>query len=141
MEYILLAYFGLFVVCFLSSTILPMTSAGALLLMLSQQYDPLNCLLVATIGNSLGGLTNYGIGLLGNPLWFKRFGINEAKLLTFEHRIQKRGYLLAFLSWIPFIGDPLTVGLGFFRVPFIPVLLFLVLGKFLRYLVFVIPFL
>jgi membrane protein YqaA with SNARE-associated domain len=141
MELFSIGFIGLFSASFLSATILPMSSEGILLLMLSQQYDPVSCLIIATIGNSLGGLTNYGLGMFGNALWFKRFGIKEEKLMTFQKRIQKRGYLVAFFSWVPFIGDPMTVALGFFKVPFIPVLFFIVLGKLLRYLVFVLPFL
>lgn len=134
MDYISLGYFGLFAASFLSATILPMSSEGILLLMLSSNYDPLTCLIIATAGNSLGGITNYGIGILGNPNWLKRLGVNEEKLYSFEARIKRHGYFLAFLSWVPFIGDPLTIALGFFRVPFWRVLFFLVLGKFLRYL-------
>ncbi|MEY3237881.1 MAG: hypothetical protein RI883_1982 [Bacteroidota bacterium] len=135
-----IGFIGLFSASFLSATILPMSSEGILLLMLSQQYDPISCLMIATIGNSLGGFTNYALGMFGNSLWFKRFGIKEQKLMSFQKRIQKRGYLVAFFSWVPFIGDPMTVALGFFKVPFIPVLFFIVLGKFLRYFVFVLPF-
>ena len=141
MELFSIGFIGLFSASFLSATILPMSSEGILLLMLSQQYDPISCLMIATIGNSLGGLTNYGLGMFGNAIWLNRFGIKEKKLMTFQKRIQKRGYLVAFFSWVPFIGDPMTVALGFFKVPFIPVLFFIVLGKFLRYLVFVLPFL
>ena len=141
MELFSIGFIGLFSASFLSATILPMSSEGILLLILSQQYEPVSCLMIATIGNSLGGLTNYGLGMFGNALWFKRFGIKEEKLITFQKRIQKQGYLLAFFSWVPFIGDPMTVALCFFKVPFIPVLFFIVLGKFLRYLVFVLPFL
>ena len=141
MELFSIGFIGLFSASFLSATILPMSSEGILLLMLSQQYDPISCLMIATIGNSMGGLTNDGLGMFGNAIWLKRFGIKEKKLMTFQKRIQKRGYLVAFFSWVPFIGDPMTVALGFFKVPFIPVLFFIVLGKFLRYLVFVLPFL
>jgi membrane protein YqaA with SNARE-associated domain len=140
MELFSVGFIGLFSASFLSATILPMSSEGILLLMLSQQYDPISCLFVATVGNSLGGFTNYALGMFGNSIWFKRFGIKEQKLMTFQKRIQKRGYLVAFFSWVPFIGDPMTVALGFFKVPFIPVLFFIVLGKFLRYFVFVLPF-
>jgi membrane protein YqaA with SNARE-associated domain len=139
MDLISLGYFGLFLAAFLSATILPMSSEGILLLMLTQNFDPWMCLLIATVGNSLGGLTNYGIGMLGDPNWFKRFGVNEGKLLRFEKKIQRYGYWLAFLSWIPFIGDPLTIALGFFRVPFKKVLTLMILGKFIRYFVLILP--
>lgn len=140
MELFTIGFIGLFLASFLSATILPMSSEGILLLMLSQDVDPTSCLIVATIGNSLGGLTNYGLGMFGNTLWLKRFGVKKEKLMTFQNRIQKHGYLIAFFSWVPFIGDPMTIALGFFKVPFIPVLTFIIIGKFLRYLVLVLPF-
>lgn len=140
MDYISLGYIGLFLAGFLSATIIPMNSEFVLLALLSQDYDPWMCLSIATIGNSLGGLTNYLLGRLGNPLWFKRFGVSEERLLSFETRIQKYGFWLAFFSWVPFIGDPLTVALGFFRVPFGKVTFLIVLGKLIRYLVLVLPF-
>lgn len=140
MDFISLGYIGLFLAGFLSATILPMNSEFVLLALLSQKFDPLTCLIIATFGNSLGGLTNYFLGKLGNPLWFKRLGVKEEKLLSFEQRIQKYGYWLAFFSWVPIIGDPMTIALGFFRVPFWKVTFLIVVGKFLRYLVLVLPF-
>jgi membrane protein YqaA with SNARE-associated domain len=140
MDFISIGYSGLFFAGFLSATILPMNSEAVILLMLSQDYDPWACILVATIGNSLGGITNYFLGLLGNPKWLKRIGITEEKILSFEVRVQKYGYWLAFFSWVPFIGDPMTVALGFFRVSFWRVALLIILGKFLRYLVLAFPF-
>ncbi len=140
MDFISIGYSGLFFAGFLSATILPMNSEAVILLLLSQDFDPWSCILIATIGNSLGGLTNYFLGLLGNPKWLKHIGINEEKILTFERRIQKYGYWLAFFSWVPFIGDPMIVALGFFRVSFWRVALLVILGKFLRYLVLAFPF-
>ncbi len=141
MDVISIGFGGLFLAGFLSATILPMNSEAVILLMLSQHFDPWTCVLVATIGNSLGGLTNYFLGLLGNPKWLKRIGITEKKILTFEVRVQKYGYWLAFFSWVPFIGDPMTVALGFFRVSFWRVTFLVILGKFLRYLVLAFPYL
>ncbi len=139
MDFFSLGYFGLFFASFLSATVVPFSSEGILLLFLSATYSPISCLFVATIGNSLGGITNYLIGSLGNPLWLKRFGINENKVASFEKRIQKFGFWLAFFSWVPIIGDPLTIALGFFKVPFWKVLILLIIGKFLRYFILVLP--
>lgn len=140
MDFISIGYSGLFLAGFLSATILPMNSEAVILLMLSQDFDPWTCILVATIGNSLGGLTNYFLGLLGNPKWLKRIGISEEKIQSFEARVQKYGYWLAFFSWVPFIGDPMTVALGFFRVSFWRVAFLVILGKFLRYFALAFPF-
>jgi membrane protein YqaA with SNARE-associated domain len=139
MDFISLGYLGLFFAGFLSATIIPMNSEIVLLALLSQDFDPWTCLLIATIGNSLGGITNYFLGKLGNPLWFKRFGVKEDKLLTFKNRVQKYGYWLAFFSWVPIVGDPMTIALGFFRVNFWKVTVLIILGKLLRYLVLILP--
>jgi membrane protein YqaA with SNARE-associated domain len=128
-----MSYLGLLFISFLSATILPIASEGALLLLLSLDYNPTMCLLIATLGNSLGGLTNYGIGLLGNPNWLKKVGVSEAKLQKSEPNIRKYGSWLAFFTWVPIIGDPLGVALGFFRIPFLKFLVLMVFGKFLRY--------
>ena len=137
MDTISLGFTGLFLLTFLSATILPILSEAFLLAMLAKDFDPMTCLTIATIGNSLGGITNYGIGKLGNPKWLQKLGINELKLQKYNRNIAKYGSWLALLSWIPLIGDPLVIGLGFFRVSFTKVLILLVLGKFLRYLLIV----
>jgi len=141
MSLLVTGYIGLFFSCFLSATLLPLSSEAILIYLLYQKYDAWLCLLIATTGNSLGGMTNYLLGLLGNPSWLQKFGIKEERIRSFELRIQKYGYWLAFFSWVPFIGDPLTAALGFFRVSWKPVLILVTLGKFLRYLILILPFL
>jgi membrane protein YqaA with SNARE-associated domain len=133
MDFSALGYLGLFLAGFLSSTMLPMNSEGVLLILLAQDFDPWTCLIVATIGNSLGGLTNYWIGSLGQLKWLSRLGMSEKRLSELEAKIKKYGYWLAFFSWVPFIGDPMTIALGYFRVSFWRVTALVVLGKFLRY--------
>lgn len=141
MDYFEISFFGLFLASFLSATILPLASEGVLLLLLATGFDPISCLIVATVGNSLGGSTNYLIGWWGNPLWLKRIGFKETAILKFEKRIQYYGSWLALLSWLPIIGDPLVLALGFFKVPVIPVLLLMIIGKSLRYFILIIPWL
>jgi len=137
MELIDVSYFGLFLLTFLSATILPLSSELILILMLSQNYSPLACLIVASSGNSLGGITNYFIGRIGNVRWFKKIGVKEEKIQKTSSKIQKFGAYIALLSWVPFIGDLFIVALGFFRVSFKKVALFMVIGKFTRYLIII----
>lgn len=134
MEFFTIGYTGLFFICFLSATVLTFPSEVFLVYMLSKGYDPFYCLLIATIGNSLGGLTNYTIGRLGNPKWLRKLGMDEVKIEKRNMLIQKYGSWMALFSWVPFIGDPLVICLGFFRAPFFQVLILLVFGKLLRYL-------
>jgi membrane protein YqaA with SNARE-associated domain len=137
MNYLDLSFQGLFLICFLSATLLSFPSELFLILMLSKGSDPLLCLCVSTIGNSLGGITNYGIGRIGNPNGLKKLGMNSKKFTNRKENIQKFGSWLALLSWVPFIGEPLLIGLGFFRVSIVKVFLLMTLGKFIRYLIIV----
>lgn len=128
-----LGLFGLFLATFLSATILPFSSEAILLFFLTKGADPTICLSVATFGNCLGGATNYFIGKLGNPLWLKRIGVKENTISKNEKWINKYGSSIAFFSWIPFIGDPLLVVLGYFRSNPMYTLMWMILGKLLRY--------
>ncbi|CAH6329289.1 Inner membrane protein YqaA, partial [Enterobacter cloacae] len=96
-------------------------------MLLSGVSQPWLLVLIATMGNSLGGLTNVILGRFF-PLreksrwqekavgWLKRYG--AATLL---------------LSWMPVIGDLLCLLAGWMRISWGPVLFFLCLGKALRY--------
>lgn len=133
MDYIEYGYLGLFTVSFLAATILPITSEGVLLIFLSLKFDPITCLVIASLGNTLGGITNYGIGRLGKLSTFQKLVKNPNRFEKLKANIQKYGAGTALLSWVPIIGDPLTIALGFFRVPFIPVLIYMAFAKTLRY--------
>ena len=124
----LLSLASLFASSFLSATLLPGNSEVVLVAMLlSDVSQPWLLVLIATMGNSLGGLTNVILGRFF-PLreksrwqekavgWLKRYG--AATLL---------------LSWMPVIGDLLCLLAGWMRISWGPVLFFLCLGKALRY--------
>lgn len=121
---------SLFASSFLSATLLPGNSEVVLVAMLlSGVSQPWLLVVIATMGNSLGGLTNVILGRFF-PLreksrwqekavgWLKRYG--AATLL---------------LSWMPVIGDLLCLLAGWMRISWGPVLFFLCLGKALRYIV------
>jgi membrane protein YqaA with SNARE-associated domain len=120
-------YLSLFASCFLSATILPFASELGLAAVITSGYDPVISVIVATIGNSLGGLTNYYLGKFGKFLWIK-------KSEKAEQYVTKYGSLCALLSWVPIIGDPLLVMLGFMRIKLLPVVVFMVVGKLIRYI-------
>ena len=137
MDYIELGYFGLFLVCFLSATILPLASEAVLLGFLAYRFDPITCLVVATVGNTLGGMTNYLLGMLGKTKTLKQLINNEDKFDRITRRIEKYGVWLGLITWLPFIGDPLAIFLGYFRVKFLPLFLLAFIGKGLRYYVII----
>ena len=129
-------YIGLFIASFLSATIIPFSSELVFSLLIIKGYDFNLSLLVATTGNWLGGLSSYFLGRLGK--WStleKYFRLKKEKIVKFKTNIDKWGSLLAFFCWLPIIGDPIAVGLGFFRTNYLLVALWMFMGKLIRYIV------
>lgn len=135
-----LGYVGLFLTSFLAATFLPITSELFLVSMLLLSFNPLICLIVATVGNTLGSYLNYAIGYIGDPKWIKYLGVKEEKINSWEINIKKYGVWMALLSWLPIVGDVLSTALGFFKVNIIISFFFIFIGKFLRYLVLILFF-
>lgn len=124
---------ALFVGSFLASTLLPGGSEGLLIWMHQQQTAPAAVLLAtATLGNTLGGLSSWGIGWLlrrrfpGRTLEHPR----QQKALGW---LQHHGAPLLLLSWLPVVGDPLCVAAGWLRIRWWLSALFIALGKGARY--------
>ena len=127
-------YLGLFIASFLGATLIPFSSELVFSLLIIKGYDFNLSLLVATTGNWLGGLSSYFLGRLGK--WStleKYFRLKKEKIVKFKTNIDKWGSLLAFFCWLPVIGDPIAVGLGFFRTNYILVAMWMFIGKFIRY--------
>ena len=128
-------YIGLFIASFLGATIIPFSSELVFSLLIIKGYDFNLSLLIATTGNWLGGLSSYFLGRLGK--WStleKYFRLKKEKIVKFKTNIDKWGSLLAFFCWLPVIGDPIAVGLGFFRTNYILVAMWMFIGKFIRYI-------
>lgn len=127
---------GLFLGTFLAATVVPFSSDVLYIAVLKMTSDPWACLLVGTLGNWLGSLTSFAIGWLGKWEWIEKwFKVDRAKLEKQKAHIDKYGVWLALLSWIPFIGDVFAIALGFYKTnPWLTSLLLLI-GKFLRFLV------
>ena len=84
-----LGYWGLFLASFLSSTIVPMSSEVALVTLIALGLNPIWCVLIATLGNSLGGMTSYGLGYLGKWEWLEKyFRTPKEKVEKFQNKIQ-----------------------------------------------------
>lgn len=128
-----LGYVGLFIGSFLASTVVPFSADILLIGMLAAGGAPWVIIGVATVGNFLGGLTSYGIGRLGKWEWIEKLGANPEKIERHKAKIDKYGAWVALLSWVPFIGDVLAVALGFFRVKFVPSAIFMLIGRFARF--------
>jgi len=123
-----LSLLSLFASSFLSATILPGNSEVVLVAMLlAKVSQPWWLVVIATMGNSLGGLTNVILG---------RF-FPQRKASRWQERatgwLKRYGAAALLLSWMPVIGDLLCILAGWLRLSWGPVLFFLCLGKALRY--------
>lgn len=139
MEFLLdWGYLGLFLGSFLAATIVPFSSEFLFIGLLLAGGDPWLCLLAGTLGNWCGSLTCYGLGYLGKWEWIEKWlKIKPEKLEKQKVVIDKWGPWLALVCWLPFIGDVLAVGLGFYRVRFVSSAFFMLIGKGLRFLFWV----
>jgi len=138
MEWIDTGYWGLFLATFLAATILPLSSEALLAAMLLGPFYPVTCLVIATAGNWLGGMSSYGLGWLGDWHHLQRWlRIKETSILRWKRFTDRYGPYTALLCWAPLIGDAIAISLGVFRVNTWSVAWWMLVGKFLRYLVIV----
>ena len=115
---------SLFAATFIAATLIPLSSEAALFAVLKLHGDLLwPALIVATLGNTLGGMSSYLIG---------RF-IGSKKPLTQLERVRRYGAPVMMLAWLPIVGDALCVAAGWLKLNWLLVLLFQGAGRFLRY--------
>lgn len=111
-----LVYWGLFLSAFAAATILPMQSEAVLVGLLINDYPPWLLVSIASVGNVLGSLVNWMLGR-----WIDRFRdrswlpVDEKTLIRAQSWYHRYGKWTLLLSWMPVIGDPLTVMAGVLR--------------------------
>ena len=133
----LMAYAGLFSIALLAATILPLQSEAVLAGLLMAGKQPVfMLLLVASVGNIIGSTINWWLGYsikrFEDRTWFP---VKKESLSRAENWYRRYGRWSLFLSWAPFIGDPLTVIAGVLREPLLSFLVIVALAKTARYLV------
>ena len=130
------AYGGLFIAAFLAATVLPAQSeAGLATLILASPTSVALLVVTASLGNILGSMVNWYLGRGIYSFTGKRWFLKKTQLsrATSWYRRYCRWSLL--LSWIPVIGDPLTVVAGIMREPLLRFLLIVGIAKTGRYIV------
>jgi membrane protein YqaA with SNARE-associated domain len=135
-----LAYLSLFVLSLLSATLLPGGSEALLLYDLSLGYSPLLLFFAATIGNTLGSLINYFLGLKGVAYLLRKNFSNSQQLERAQYYFQKYGAWALLLSWVPIIGDPITLIAGVFKYHLKRFIIIVLLSKAIRYIAVILLF-
>ncbi|MEY3807824.1 MAG: hypothetical protein RI893_800 [Pseudomonadota bacterium] len=133
MQDISLELIGLFISAFISSTIAPGGSEAVLAYMVATgHYQVEMIVIVATIGNTLGAITTWGLGVLAAKKYpvSTLLSANKQKALDI---VRKKGSWTLFFTWLPVIGDVLCFAGGWLKLPFLPACLIILLGKLGRY--------
>lgn len=125
---------ALFAIAFLSATILPFSSEAAFVAALAVGISPGVALLSASAGNSLGCVFNYYTGRFLAASWLNKMQ-NSSMGKRAIGIIQNYGFWSVLISWVPLIGDPLTILGGVVRLKAGPFLFFVILFRVMRYLV------
>lgn len=125
---------GLFLSAFISSTLLPGGSEAVLMVLAAKSAgDKMVLLAVATLGNTLGGMSSWALGrFIAWRFPARRFAVKEQRAIA---RIQRWGSPVLLLSWLPVIGDPLCLAAGWLRIHWLSSLVFIATGKAARYAV------
>jgi membrane protein YqaA with SNARE-associated domain len=126
---------GLFISAFISSTIAPGGSEAVLAYMLtSGHYQVEFLVIVATIGNTLGAMTTWGLGGLAAKKFPVATLLSEKKQKALNV-IRNKGIWTLFFTWLPVVGDALCFAGGWLKLPFFQACLIIMLGKLGRYAV------
>ncbi len=119
---------SVFVVSFVSATLLPMGSEPAVFGFVKLNPDAFwIAVAVATLGNTLGGMVDYALGRGA------KYAVAEHTETRYFGWLKRFGAPALLLSWLPAVGDPLCALAGWLKLPFWPSVFYMAIGKFLRY--------
>ena len=115
---------SLFLGSFFAATLLPGGSEAVLFGVLKSYPETLwSALLIATVGNTLGGMVTFGMGWL----------LPQTQQLKHVEKLRHYGTPVLLLAWVPLIGDALCLAAGWLRLNWWQAALFMAIGKFARY--------
>ena len=126
---------GLFIAALLAGSIVPFSSEVVLAALVELGLDPVGCIIAATLGNTVGGMTCYYVGRLGKIEWIERFfKVKQERIDRMEKFLQGKGSLMAFFTFLPALGEVIAITLGFMRSNIWLTTLSMFTGKLIRYI-------
>ena len=130
----------MFFLSFLSATILPLSSEATLLFYIENNYSILLLFLSAGAGNLLGSIINYWIGSKGAVALVESKKISKERLCKSQQFFDTYGGYSLLLSWVPIIGDPLTLIAGVVHFDFKKFVFIVMIAKFGRYAIIILGY-
>lgn len=128
-----MTYLILFLSAFISATLLPFGSEALLIYDIKEGYNLALLLFFATLGNSLGSIFNYFLGLKGEEFLLRKKILKQKSIEKSKNYFDKYGAFCILLSWVPIIGDPITFIAGVLRFKLSLFILLVVIAKCSRY--------
>lgn len=130
---------GIFVLSFLSATLLPgFSEVGLAALAASGAFGAWSLVTVASVGNWLGGVVTYATGwILGMDKLAEWFGISAESMAGAEAWVEAYGAWCGLAVWMPVVGDPLAAALGLAHAPAVGTCAGMLVGKAARYILIV----
>lgn len=123
---------AVFIVATVSATLIPMGSEPVLFAYVSlNPQDSWLAIAVSTVGNTIGGMINWWLGLLARNTYESLKGETNSRAQAW---LEQKGPSLLLLSWLPAIGDPLCLVAGWLRFNWLQCLIYMAIGKLLRYI-------
>lgn len=135
-----MSYIIIFTISILSATILPLSSEATLIYYLEDGKNSLYLLIFAGSGNTIGSIINYFIGIKGINWLVKSKKISKSRLKKSQDIFNKYGKYSLLLSWLPIIGDPLTLVAGALKFNFRLFIIIVSISKFGRYSIIIIGY-
>lgn len=129
-------YPGLFISALLAGSIIPFSSELVMVALVKVGLSPALCVLFATLGITLGGMTCYYMGHIGKTDWIEKyFKVKKEKIDKMQRFLQGKGALMAFFAFLPFVGEVIAIALGFMRSNVALTTVSMFAGKLIRYIV------
>ena len=127
-------YLVLFASALISATLFSLGSEALLIYDIKEGYNLYLLIAVATIGNTLGSVINYFLGLKGEEYLISKNFLKEKYIIKSKYYFDKYGSISLLFSWLPIIGDPITFVAGILKYDFKKFLVLVFIAKLSRYL-------
>lgn len=129
-----MVYLTLFFSALISATLFPLGSEALLIYDIKEGYDVTLLLIFATLGNSLGSIINYYMGLKGEEYLIEKKFLKEKHIIFGKKYFDKYGFITILLSWLPIVGDTFTFVAGILKYDIKKFTILVVISKLSRYL-------
>ncbi|MFV0546292.1 MAG: YqaA family protein [Bacteroides sp.] len=129
---------GLFMAALLAGSVLPFSSELVLVALIKLGFEPISCIIAASLGNTVGGMTCYYMGHLGKMNWIEKvFKVKKDKIDKMAQFLHGKGSMMAFFTFLPFFGEVIAITLGLMRSNIWITISSMFTGKLVRYIIMV----